>query len=180
MDSLDDPARGAELRRTILGKPALKRFYTEIYGKYADCLRRCPAEGLAVELGSGGGFAQTFIPELITTDVIPYEDVERVVDATRMPFEKASVRLIAMLNVFHHIPDVAAFLREAVRCVMPGGRVLIFDSASRLDQQAYSASSTPRALPARCRQLELRRNRSSERCQRRTCLDRLCPRPEAL
>ena len=44
-----------------------------------------------------------------------------------MPFENASVRLIAMLNVFHHIPDVAAFLREAVRCVMPGGRVLILD-----------------------------------------------------
>ena len=127
MHTLDDPARGDELRRTILGKPTLKRFYMEIYGKYADCLTRCPADGLAVELGSGGGFAKTVIPEILTTDVIPYEDVERVVDATRMPFENASVRLIAMLNVFHHIPDVAAFLREAVRCVMPGGRVLIID-----------------------------------------------------
>jgi SAM-dependent methyltransferase len=124
---IDDPARGGELKRTILGKPALKRFYMEIYGKYADCLTRCPAGGLAVELGSGGGFAKTVISELITTDVIPYEDVERVVDATRMPFDNASVRMIAMLNVFHHIPDVAAFLREAVRCVMPGGRLLIID-----------------------------------------------------
>lgn len=127
MQTLDDPARGGELRRTILGKPALKRFYVEIYGKYADCLARCPADGLVIELGSGGGFAKTLIPELMTTDVIPYEDVERVVDATRMPFENASVRMIAMLNVFHHIPDVAAFLREAVRCVMPGGRLLIID-----------------------------------------------------
>ena len=54
MYRLDDPARGGELRRTIVGKPALKRFYTEIYGKYADCLTRCPADGLAIELGSGG------------------------------------------------------------------------------------------------------------------------------
>jgi SAM-dependent methyltransferase len=127
MRNLDDPARGGELRRTILGKPSLKRFYAEVYGKYADCLTRCPSAGLVVELGSGGGFAKTFIPDLITTDVIPYDDIEHVVDATRMPFENGSIRLIAMLNVFHHIPDVAAFLAEASRCLTPGGRVLIID-----------------------------------------------------
>lgn len=105
----------------------MKRFYTEIYARYAACLSACPNEGLAVELGSGGGFAQRMIPELVTTDVLPYDGVDRVVDATRMPFADQSVRFIGMLNVFHHIPDVAAFLREAGRCLVPGGRLLLID-----------------------------------------------------
>jgi hypothetical protein len=62
-----------------------------------------------VEPGSGGGFAQRIIPELITTDILSYDGVDRVVDATRMPFQDRSVRFFGMLNIFHHIPDVAAF-----------------------------------------------------------------------
>lgn len=32
-----------------------------------------------------------------------------------------------MFDVFHHIPDVELFLKEAVRCLKPGGRILIVD-----------------------------------------------------
>jgi SAM-dependent methyltransferase len=127
MEAIDSPDRIAEIRAVIESKPALKRFYLDIYRRYAECLARCPKEGLAVELGSGGGFAQQVIPELITTDILPYEGVDRVVDAIRMPFQSGSVRFFCMLNVFHHIPDVAAFLREAVRCLAPGGRMLVVD-----------------------------------------------------
>ena len=63
----------------------------------------------------------------MTSDTIPYEGVDRVVDATMMPFADESLRAICMTNVFHHIPDVEAFLREATRCLIPGGRVLIVD-----------------------------------------------------
>ena len=98
-----------------------------MYSRFAACLARCPAQGIAVEIGSGGGFAKEVIPELVTTDTVAYEGVDRVVDATRMPFPDASVRAILMLNVFHHIPDVEAFLREATRCLRPDGRLLIVD-----------------------------------------------------
>ncbi len=110
MDVLDDPARVSEIRAAIEAKPALQRFYTGVYARYAAALGQSPAGGLAVELGSGGGFAQRIIPELITTDILSYDGVDRVVDATRMPFQDRSVRFFGMLNVFHHIPDVAAFL----------------------------------------------------------------------
>jgi SAM-dependent methyltransferase len=127
MDALDSPDRIAEIRAVIDAKPALKRFYSDVYARYAASLTACPKEGLAVELGSGGGFAQRIIPALITTDVLPYEGVDRVVDATHMPFADHSLRFVGMLNVFHHIPDAAAFLREAGRCLVPGGRLLLID-----------------------------------------------------
>jgi SAM-dependent methyltransferase len=127
MEALDSPDRIAELRHTIVAKPPLKEFYQGIYARYAACIGACPQGGLIVELGSGGGFAQQVIPDLITTDVLPYEGIDRVVDATEMPFKEASIRFLGMLNVFHHISDVEAFFREAVRCVVPGGRLLIID-----------------------------------------------------
>jgi SAM-dependent methyltransferase len=127
MQAIDSPDRITELRGTIAAKPALTAFYNKVYAKYAACLAASPKPGLAVELGSGGGFAQQVIPDLITTDILPYDDVDQVVDATNMPFDSASVRLFCMLNVFHHIPDVEAFLSEATRCLVPGGRMLIVD-----------------------------------------------------
>jgi SAM-dependent methyltransferase len=126
MSGLDDPARITELRQIIARKPALRAFYRDVYRRYAELLERCPP-GPALELGSGGGFVKDVVPDIVTSDVLPYDGVDRQVDAAAMPFPDASLRAICMLNVFHHIPDVAAFLREAERCLAPGGRVLIVD-----------------------------------------------------
>ncbi len=124
---LDDPGRGAELSDILRRKPALRRLYQEVYAKYHACLERCPREGIALELGSGGGFVQEVIPEMVTSDVLEYETVDQVVDAMNMPFADDSLRMICMLNVLHHIPDVEAFFREADRCLLPGGRIFIAD-----------------------------------------------------
>jgi SAM-dependent methyltransferase len=127
MTDLNDPARGNDIRSLLQRKFSLRQLYQEVYSRYAEVLTRCPAEGLAIELGSGVGFAGTQIRELTTTDVLPYEGVDLVFDARQMPFADQSLRFIGMLNVFHHIPDVGAFLAECQRCLMPGGRVLIVD-----------------------------------------------------
>lgn len=124
LDEISNIGRVTEL---ISQKPVLNRFYEDCYKKYSDCLNRCPEDGLILELGSGGGFAKKTIPNLITSDVLGYPNVDKVVDATQLCFEDNSLRAIFLLNVFHHIPDVEAFLREAQRCLKPGGRVLIID-----------------------------------------------------
>ncbi len=127
MNALDDSARVYELRALISRKTSLKKYYEEVYRKYAECLTRCPTRGLALELGSGAGFVRELIRDMVTSDVIPYPNVNMVVDATRMPFQNESLRAICMLNVFHHISDVSAFLNEAQRCLISGGRVFLLE-----------------------------------------------------
>jgi SAM-dependent methyltransferase len=127
VNELDDPQRGEELRRLIQAKPALRSYYLNAYRRYSQCLERCPSEGIALELGSGGGFAKKVIPEMLTSDTLPYSGVDKVIDATKMPFDDGTLKAIFMLNVFHHIPDVGAFLKEAQRCLKPEGHLLIVD-----------------------------------------------------
>ncbi len=123
----DDPAREAGLRALIAAKPALRRWYTDVYERFAARLAACPAGGTVLELGSGPGFIKDVIPEAVTSDVIPYPGVDLVADAAKLPFPDRTLRAVILLNVFHHLPDAAAFLREAQRCLAPGGRVLILD-----------------------------------------------------
>jgi len=127
VQALDSHSRVSEIRAQIENKPSLKCLYQEIYKKYTECLSRCPNSGLALELGSGAGFAKQMVPELITSDILPYEGVDQVVDATQLPFEDQSIRFIGMVNVFHHIPDTERFLQEAQRCLLPGGCLFIVD-----------------------------------------------------
>ena len=127
MTRLEDHPSLERATRRIRDKPALRAFYDEVYAKFAACLTRCPPGGQVLELGSGGGFLRDVIPEVVTSDVLPYPGIENIVDGTRMEFADASLRAILMLNVFHHIPDCAAFLREASRCLVPGGRLFLVD-----------------------------------------------------
>lgn len=127
MCNIDDPSRGNQIRETILSKPSLTSLYREFYGRYRESLDRTQVAGLAVEIGAGAGFSNAVIPQLVATDILAYPGLNVVLDATSMPFADRSLRFICMLNVFHHIPDVGAFLTEAQRCLAPGGRILILD-----------------------------------------------------
>ena len=124
---LDSTDRIHEIRSIIQKKASLRLYYLEIYQKYLNCLKHCPSNGIILELGSGGGFIKEIIPQAVTSDILPYEGIDLVVDATKMPFQNESISVIFMSNVFHHIPDVEAFFNEATRCLVPGGKILIID-----------------------------------------------------
>ncbi len=125
--SIDDPNRFQDLRFAIKRKGFLTQFYFEIYKRYAATLSRCPKDGVALELGSGAGFVKEALPDVVTSDVISYPEIDQKLDACAMPFGDNALRAILMFDVFHHIPDVEKFLREAQRCLKPGGRCLVID-----------------------------------------------------
>ncbi len=116
---LDDPRTTALRREVVREKVFLRRIYDEWYA----CLSAAvPAgAGAVLELGSGGGFLRERLPELITSDVFPCPGVDRVIDAHQLPFARAELRAILMTNVLHHLSRPRQFLREAARCVRPGG-----------------------------------------------------------
>jgi len=126
--ALDDPATTALRRKIIKDKKFLRRIYEEWYG---DLIAAIPAPdvcpGQILELGSGGGFLNELLPECVTSEVFPVSGVDMTLDARTLPFADGALRAILMVDVFHHIPDVAAFLQEAQRALAPGGIIAMWE-----------------------------------------------------
>jgi SAM-dependent methyltransferase len=122
---LDDPATTDLRRQIIRSKPFLRAIYDEWYSKLAGEL---PAvDGPVIELGSGAGYCERFIPELITSEILFCPGVQLIVDGQQLPFADSSLRAIVFTDVLHHMPSVRRFFREARRCLKPGGRMLMIE-----------------------------------------------------
>ena len=122
---LDDPRTSSRRKQIIWSKPFLKAIYDEWYTTLGAAL---PAGGgPTLEIGSGGGFCSDFIPDLITSEILPCPGVQLVLDARELPFASGSLRAIVMTNVLHHIPQVDRFLAEGSRCLRTGGKVLMIE-----------------------------------------------------
>jgi SAM-dependent methyltransferase len=122
---VDDPAT-TELRKQIISsKPFLKAIYDEWYGMLAAGLP--PGDGDVLELGSGAGYCDRFIPGLITSEVFSCPSVKLMADAQRLPFRDSSLRAIVFTDVLHHIPNVREFFAGASRCLRQGGKILMVE-----------------------------------------------------
>lgn len=124
--SLDNPETTIRRRQIIREKPSLRQIYDEWYGEVA---RSIPSGDKPVlELGSGSGFMSDYVENLITSDLLELPGVDRVIDAcATLPFPDSSLRGIAMVNTFHHLPDVTVFLAEATRCLEADGAISMIE-----------------------------------------------------
>src|ERR1035441_6172892 len=115
-------------RQLIFNRPLIKRCYDDWYRRLLGDTRSAPAQGAILELGSGGSCLQNLEPAIVTSDVVP-GIAERVVDGRRLPFADGTLRALLMTHVFHHIPDVDAFFKEAQRALVPGGVISMIEVA---------------------------------------------------
>jgi SAM-dependent methyltransferase len=122
---LDDPGTTALRKQVITSKPFLKAIYNEWYSMLAAEVPR--GEGAVLELGSGGGYCDRYIPGLITSEMFYCPTVQLAVDAQQMPFRDGSLRAIVFTNVAHHVPNLSHFFAEASRCLRTGGKVLMIE-----------------------------------------------------
>jgi len=123
-----EPEFFAAQKRLIHNRSLLKWNYDDWYSRLLADIRSAPPDGLIVELGSGGSYLKDLEPSTITSDV-EAGIAERVIDARKLPFEANTVRALVLTHVFHHIPQVDAFLKEAERVLMPGGVISMIEVA---------------------------------------------------
>ncbi len=128
---LDDPRTTERHARLIREKPFLRRFYDETYRFFLAARTGVPA-GTELELGSGGGFFKDYLPQVVTSDVMPVQGLDRTIDARALPYADGTLAAIYLFDAFHHIPDVARFLAEAQRALAPGGRIAMQEPANTL------------------------------------------------
>jgi SAM-dependent methyltransferase len=139
-------------REIIDSRPLVRRTYRQWYATMLTDVASAPElEGASVlEIGSGPGYIKTMDSTVITSDIAP-GNVDMVIDAQALPFENSSLRAILLTHVFHHIPDVRKFLREASRTLVPGGVISMIDVAhtplarflfGRFDTEDYESKRT--------------------------------------
>jgi SAM-dependent methyltransferase len=117
---LDDPETTALRQRLIQEKPFLRQIYQEWYAMLAQWLP-VPDRGPALEVGAGGGFARQVIPRMLASEVFFLPGLDLAANGLALPFPGQVLRGILLTNVFHHISRPSQFLREAIRCLQPGG-----------------------------------------------------------
>ena len=131
IENLDDPAITLLHAEIIQKKPFLKKIYIDFYEQFKKSISNSEEKTL-VELGSGGGFIKEVISNMITSDVLEFPNVDKVLSVLDMPFEEASVDAFFMFDVLHHIADPRAFFKEALRCLKVGGKVVMIEPANTL------------------------------------------------
>jgi SAM-dependent methyltransferase len=122
---VDHPSTTELRNQVIASKPFLKCIYDEWYSMLA---RELPSgEGQVLELGSGAGYCDRFIPGLITSEIFPCSRAKVVLNAQHIPLADGSLRAIVMTDVLHHIPQAERFFGEASRCLRKGGKILMIE-----------------------------------------------------
>lgn len=123
---IDSPDATVDKSRIIQSKLFLKNFYKDCY---RSIIRSIPQDinGIVLEIGSGAGFLKNYLPDLVTSEILSIPSVDIVLDAQAMPFGRNCLRAIVMVDVFHHLPDVKSFLTDSIRCVRPGGTVVMVE-----------------------------------------------------
>jgi SAM-dependent methyltransferase len=123
--NIDDP-RTTGLRKRIIQEKALLRCVYHDW--YTAIVSELPAgDAPVLELGSGAGFLQEYLPGLLTSEVFFLSELRLVADAVALPFADRSLRGIVMTDVLHHLPNARAFFSEAARCLRPGGVVVMHE-----------------------------------------------------
>ncbi len=107
-------------------RPLLQCIYAGFYRRILALID--PAlPGRIVEIGSGIGNLKSHLPGALATDLFPNPWLDLACDCYELPFPDASLSHLVLFDVFHHLRAPNAFLREARRALVPGGRLLLFE-----------------------------------------------------
>lgn len=123
-------------RRILQSKPLLYRHYLRWYRGCLPAFEETKdLPGDVAEIGSGAGFLDEVIPNLIKTDIVSNPYASKVMDAMKLDFGDETLRCIFLMGVLHHISFPGRFLLEAERCLVPGGRLVMVEPSNNFLQR---------------------------------------------
>lgn len=126
--SLDSPDALVIQKNIIQSKPFLKKVYLTHYSDFISLEKEMNSmPGKSLELGSGGGFLKSVLPQVITSDVTVTPGVDRVESAYKLSFKEGELKAIYMTGVLHHMSKPREFFKEALRCLSEGGVVAMME-----------------------------------------------------
>jgi len=130
--------------RTIGANPLLQAIYRRRYAMFVPAVEATRSLGLPyVEIGAGPSRIHDLLPGVLKTDVVVHPNIDRVVDAEKLPFATASLAGLFLTNVLHHLPEPGKFLAEAERVLAPGGRLVMIEPSSTWWQRWVTNLGSP-------------------------------------
>ena len=87
------------------------------------------SDKVVIELGCGAGLSKLFIenPNLILSDVVDHEWVDKYVDAMNIECDDESIDVVICSHMIHHLSNPANFFDALWRKLKPDGRIIIQD-----------------------------------------------------
>jgi len=110
--------------REIWKKKAVLR---DLYAHWYTSIIAQLKPGQSLEVGGGSGNLKEYVPGVICSDIVKVPWLDIVADAQKLPFVDRSFANIVLFDVLHHIENPTIFFTEAIRILMPGGRIIIMD-----------------------------------------------------
>jgi SAM-dependent methyltransferase len=134
---VDDPRLTVIRHHLLKQKKYLNRIYQDWYILIKENIGN--PNSAVVELGSGAGFFEEFIPQVVKTDLFLHPFINLAVDGMQLPFPNAHLDALVLLDVFHHLQNVNEFLGEADRTLKTGGRIVMIEPwVSKWSKIAFS------------------------------------------
>lgn len=125
----DTPEASALQREILLSRPMAQELYREYCRPCLESARRARPGATMLEIGAGAGVLKDRLPELLASDVVSLPWLDVVCSAYHLPIVDNSLDRIFLMFVCHHLGNITEFLDEVLRCLKPGGEMVVIDPA---------------------------------------------------
>ena len=114
-------------------KPVLRTIYSDYFARLAGHCK----PGRTLEIGGGIGNLKDMLPDVVSSDIQLSDHLDLVADAQSLPTDENAFTNIVMLDVLHHLEFPIRFLKEAMRTLEPGGRIIMIEPAITLGSSLF-------------------------------------------